>query len=262
MQQLDEEQKVFSKFRPFIHSGEINDNSDFVCSLYSDDNKYLRDILKNNRLYASNFLKFNDAREGWFNFLFSKSEEEKDIVKALENIKSEKEKRFICCFSEKFIKDSKKELLMWVHYANNHIGFRIDFTLDTKIHDVKYGRKPKLIENIENLPKNSEIIEILTRKDEIWRYERECRIILDSYDAADNGATNGDGKFININIERVAIGRGFLPITFDYNRDYSTVFDNIDRLSFAIKGILNDDRVKISMYKSRYSDELVDLYVF
>jgi len=29
---------------------------------------------------------------------------------------------------------------------------------------------------------------------------------LDSYDT-DNGATNGDGKFINI--ERVAIGRGF-----------------------------------------------------
>lgn len=57
---------------------------------------------------------------------------------------------------------------MWAHYANNHIGFRIDFTLDTKKHDVKYGRKPEPIENIENLPKNSEIIEILTRKDNIW----------------------------------------------------------------------------------------------
>ena len=36
-----------------------------------------------------------------------------------------------------------------------------------KKHDVKYGRKPEPIENIENLPKNSEIIEILTRKDEV-----------------------------------------------------------------------------------------------
>lgn len=209
---------VFSKFRPFTYKGDINDNSDFVCPLYSDSNQYLRDILKNNRLYASNFLKFNDVREGWFNFLFSKSDEEKDIVKALENIKSEKEKRFICCFSKKFRKDSKKELLMWAHYANNHIGFRIDFTLDTKKHDVKYGRKPELIENIKNLPKNSEIIKILTRKDEIWRYERECRIIFDSYDA-DNGATNGDGKFVNINIGRVVIGRGFLPVVFDCDRD-------------------------------------------
>ena len=171
MSQTAGKKKVFSKFRPFIYNGEIDDSSYFVCSFYSDDNKNLRDILKNNRLYASNFLKFNDVREGWFNFLFSKSDEEKDIVKALENIKSEKEKRFICCFSKKFRKDSKKELLMWAHYANNHIGFRIDFTLDknemAKTRDVKYGRKPKLIENIENLPKNSEIIEILTRKDEV-----------------------------------------------------------------------------------------------
>ncbi len=55
MSQTAGKKKVFSKFRPFIHSGEIKDNSDFVCSLYSDDNKYLRDILKNNRLYASIF---------------------------------------------------------------------------------------------------------------------------------------------------------------------------------------------------------------
>ena len=154
MQQLDEEQKVFSKFRPFIHSGEIDVHSNFVCSFYSDSNKRLRDILENKQLYAPNFTTFNDAREGWFNFLFSKSEEEKDIVKALEDIKKEKAKRFICCFSEKFGENSSKELLMWAHYANNHIGFRIDFTLDenemSKTYDVKYGYKPKLIENIKN----------------------------------------------------------------------------------------------------------------
>lgn len=252
---------VFSKFRPFTYKGDINDNSDFVCPLYSDSNQYLRDILKNNRLYASNFLKFNDVREGWFNFLFSKSDEEKDIVKALENIKSEKEKSFICCFSKKFRKDSKKELLMWAHYANNHIGFRVDFTLDenemAKKHDVKYGRKPELIENIKNLPKNSEIIEILTRKDEIWEYERECRIILDPYDT-DNGATNGDGKFISINIERVVIGRGFLPVIFDYDRSKS-IPRNIEDLSYALRGLLKNEKIKISIYKSRYDDELIDI---
>nr|WP_314787803.1 DUF2971 domain-containing protein [uncultured Campylobacter sp.] len=257
MQQLNKKQKVFSKFRLFAYNGEINDDSDFVSSLYSNDNKYLRDILKNNRLYASNFLKFNDVREGWFNFLFSKNDEEKDIVKALENIKSGKEKRFICCFSKKFRKDSKKELLMWAHYANNHIGFRIDFTLDTKIHDVKYGREPELIENIENLPKNSEIIKILTRKDEIWRYEREYRIIFDSYDA-DNGTTNGDGKFVNINIERVVIGRGFLPVIFDIDRG-NRIPRNIEDLSYALKGLLKNEKIKISMYKSRYDHELIDI---
>lgn len=261
MPQTKEKKKVFSKFRPFIHSGEIKDNSDFVCSLYSDSNQYLRDILKNNRLYASNFLKFNDVREGWFNFLFSKSGEEKDIVKALENIKSEKEKRFICCFSKKFRKDSKKELLMWAHYTNNHIGFRIDFTLDenemSKTYDVKYGYEPKLIENIKNLPKNSEIIEILTRKDEIWGYEHEWRTILESHDT-DNGATNGDGKFIKINIERVAIGRGFLPVVFDCDRG-NNIPRNIEDLSYALKGLLKNEKIKISIYKSRYDDELIDI---
>lgn len=245
MSQTAGKKKVFSKFRPFIYNGEIDDSSDFVCSFYSDDNKYLRDILKNNRLYASNFLKFNDVREGWFNFLFSKSDEEKDIVKALENIKSEKEKRFICCFSKKFGENSSKELLMWAHYANNHIGFRIDFTLDenemSKTYDVKYGYEPKLIENIKNyFPENSEIIKILTRKDEIWRYERECRIIFDSYDA-DNGATNGDGKFVNINIERVVIGRGFLPVVFDFSRRKITP-RNIEDLSYALKGLLENEK--------------------
>ncbi len=55
MSQTAGKKKVFSKFRPFIYNGEIDDSSDFVCPLYSDNNQYLRDILKNNRLYASNF---------------------------------------------------------------------------------------------------------------------------------------------------------------------------------------------------------------
>lgn len=149
---------------------------------------------------------------------------------------------------------------MWAHYANNHIGFRIDFTLDenemSKTYDVKYGYELKLIENIKNLPKNSEIIEILTRKDNIWGYEHEWRIILDSYDA-DNGATNGDGKFININIERVVIGRGFLPIIFNFDRGNS-IPRNIEDLSYVLKGLLKNEKIKISIYKSRYDDELID----
>ena len=150
---------------------------------------------------------------------------------------------------------------MWAHYANNHIGFRIDFTLDenemAKKHDVKYGRKPEPIENIENLPKNSEIIEILTRKDNIWGYEHEWRTILEPHDT-DNGATNGDGKFININIERVAIGRGFLPVVFDCDRG-NNIPRNIEDLSYALKGLLKNEKIKISIYKSRYDDELIDI---
>ncbi|WP_314704129.1 hypothetical protein [Campylobacter rectus] len=61
---------------------------------------------------------------------------------------------------------------------------------------------------------------------------------MDSYDT-DNGATNGDGKFINI--ERVAIGRGFLPVVFDCDRGNS-IPQNIEDLSYALKGLLKNEK--------------------
>lgn len=79
---------------------------------------------------------------------------------------------------------------------------------------------------------------------------------MDSYDT-DNGATNGDGKFININIERVVIGRGFLPIIFNFDRGNS-IPRNIEDLSYVLKGLLKNEKIKISIYKSRYDDELID----
>lgn len=79
---------------------------------------------------------------------------------------------------------------------------------------------------------------------------------MDSYDA-DNGVTNGDGKFINISIERVAIGRGFLPIIFNFDRG-NGIPRNIEDLSYVLKGLLKNEKIKISIYKSRYDDELID----
>ena len=88
-------------------------------------------------------------------------------------------------------------------------------------------------------------------------YEHEWRTILESHDT-DNGATNGDGKFIKINIERVAIGRGFLPVVFDCDRG-NNIPRNIEDLSYALKGLLKNEKIKISIYKSRCDDELIDI---
>ena len=55
MPQTKGKKKVFSKFRPFIHSGEIKDNSDFVCSLYSDSSAAFSSI---NSLLKPKFSKF------------------------------------------------------------------------------------------------------------------------------------------------------------------------------------------------------------
>ena len=55
MPQTKEKKKVFSKFRPFIHSGEIKDNSDFVCSLYSDSSAAFSSINSLLKLKFRNF---------------------------------------------------------------------------------------------------------------------------------------------------------------------------------------------------------------
>lgn len=143
---------------------------------------------------------------------------------------------------------------MWAHYANGHIGFRVDFTLNkndmNRTHRVKYGCEPKSMKITECYSmedkKISEIDEILIRKDKVWKYEREWRTILN------------DNKFVKINIERVAIGRGFLPVVFDCDRSKS-IPRNIEDLSYALKGLLKNEKIKISIYKSRYDDELIDI---
>ena len=55
MPQTKGKKKVFSKFRPFIHSGEIKDNSDFVCSLYSDSSAVFLSINSLLKLKFRNF---------------------------------------------------------------------------------------------------------------------------------------------------------------------------------------------------------------
>lgn len=90
MSQTKEKIKIFSKFRPFVHSGEIDVHSNFVCSLYSDSNKRLRGILENKQLYVPNFTTFNDAREGWFNAIYKQGISIKEVLDNMYERKLEK----------------------------------------------------------------------------------------------------------------------------------------------------------------------------
>ena len=256
MSQTKEKIKIFSKFRPFVHSGEIDVHSNFVCSLYSDSNKRLRDILENKQLYAPNFTTFNDAREGWFNAIYKQGISIKEV---LDNMYERKLEKNICCFSEKFDDFEKNgkyrnhELLMWAHYANSHLGLRIDFSVKEVfrrkyVKKVRYCQKTKDINIYEGksyFHSEENIIDILTRKDNVWKYEHEYRAILD------NVCNN-----VDIDIERIVLGRGFLP---RINYGENNIACNLKCLINAIKHILNDDKIKISIYKSRYDDELIDI---
>jgi len=50
-----------------------------------------------------------------------------------------------------------------------------------------------------------------------------------------------NSEFVKINIERVVIGRGFLPVVFDFSRRKITP-RNIEDLSYALKGLLENEK--------------------
>ena len=78
---------------------------------------------------------------------------------------------------------------------------------------------------------------------------------MDPHDTS-NDVDDKNSEFVKINIERVVIGRGFLP---RINYGENNIACNLKCLINAIKHILNDDKIKISIYKSRYDDELIDI---
>ena len=48
-----------------------------------------------------------------------------------------------------------------------------------------------------------------------------------------------------------------MPVVFDCDRG-NNIPRNIEDLSYALKGLLKNEKIKISIYKSRYDDELID----
>ena len=84
--------------------------------MLKEDNSRFFEILKNNKLHASKFFKFNDMLDCSFSFDITKNS--KKLEKLLQKIYKEKYTKNICCFSKKFKKDDPNEFLMWAHYAN------------------------------------------------------------------------------------------------------------------------------------------------
>lgn len=133
--------------------------------------EYASDIIKNERLYCTDFDKLNDPfeglffviiRSGGFSSAFSNDFDrlEKECKKILESFK-------ICSLSKEL-----SDVRMWSFYANDHkgIAIEIDFTgFEKDIKEVRY---------LNELPKyNPDPAEILTKKTNHWCYESEYRII-------------------------------------------------------------------------------------
>lgn len=143
---INQEKILFSKFRGFYCDNlleKIDNNRDFHHSLFCEKNKFLLEIFQTSKLHAPTFEELNDVYECTFKYDPRMSEKERKC--GIKNIKVEKNKKYICCFSKKFRKGNSRENLMWAHYANGHRGLRIDFRLDSEhfkdMHKVEYSNE-------------------------------------------------------------------------------------------------------------------------
>jgi len=167
--------KTFLKFRS-------------LTSKTSKDSKRTYDIIRNKRLYCSDYKSLNDPLEGYLSQSLSENIERKSGYK-------------ICCFS-KFTKvaENIKTIPLWVHYANGFKGCVIEFTLkDEKIKKIKYLNEKEYIEFVNKFKnkmalKSEEIESLLSTKVDAWKYEKEFRFI-----------SNQDSSYLKINIKKVWI---------------------------------------------------------
>ena len=142
---------------------------------------------------------------------------------------------------------------MWAHYANEHLGLRIDFTPleNLDIQHVIYSKKPTQI-NKDFFNLNGEILykkfkKIFIKKLPDWRYEQEYRIIK-------KANSEKEKVYVNIKINKVILGKKFLRWDFDFN---SCGYFDKNLLNFAKKLLeIYKDTFEIFTYKSRYCNDL------
>lgn len=228
----------------------LNNKDEFFYCLSCKTNSNLRDIFENHRLYCANFINLNDIME--YTFYYDINDLKNNEIPNLEGIRKQKECYKICsCSCDK--NKSFKEELMWAHYANEHLGLRIDFTPleNLDIQHVIYSKKPMQI-NKDFFNSNGEILynkfkEIFIRKLPDWQYEQEYRIIKKANSAEEK-------VYVNIKINKVILGKKFLRWDFDF--DSCGCFDK-NLLNFAKKLLkIYKDTFEIFTYKSRYCNDL------
>ena len=79
----------------------------------------------------------------------------------------------ILCFSR-----TKREPLLWSHYADKHRGMCLGFDVrDDTLKEVKYVSRRLVLKSLRNLTKGT-AIKFLSTKYQGWSYEKEVRVFL------------------------------------------------------------------------------------
>ncbi|MGG5577907.1 DUF2971 domain-containing protein [Myroides sp. C15-4] len=151
-----------------------------------DNLKNFLDIILNNRLYAAYYKDLNDPQEGQYYYIEGELQKE-----TRDKLYSEKENYKICSLSK-----THDNQLMWSHYANGHEGVAIGVKItdqdpSLKIKDINYSGLTTLKDQDYT---SQSVIDILSRKLEIWEYEKEVRAFIRSK------------KFIQVEVCEVILG--------------------------------------------------------
>ena len=146
------------------------------------DKKWLFDIFKNSHLYAAKYIELNDVMEGFS--WYSVNGYNQTI---LERIINEKQTINICSLCRNI-----NNPIMWAHYADSFKGVSIGVEISDSntVIPIKYTNIP-----VELAPYSKDTVQdILSKKLECWKYEREVRMFSDS-------------KYIDTNIRIVFLGQ-------------------------------------------------------
>jgi hypothetical protein len=142
---------------------------------YYGTDEYALDSLKNNYLYHSYFLDFNDpfdCNPYLIDIVGKENRKTRELFK--ETLNRSMLTNGICCFTRNF-----NSILMWSHYANKHQGICLEFNkLEGQINtfDIHYTRnfkKPDLF-----IDKEEALYHLIYTKSDSWKYERELRSFL------------------------------------------------------------------------------------
>ena len=132
----------------------------------------LLEVLKNGKLYASDFDQFNDPMDSFFEH----NNETKEFLDRMKQTKLETKILSLC--------KSPDNILMWTHYADEHKGMVIGVEIvDENVMDIKYRKKLPLYDSSKrnNIRYEKSFLKnVLTTKLQPWKYEEEVRVLSNS----------------------------------------------------------------------------------
>ena len=167
--------------------------------LEKDFGRDLESLIRN-QIYAPPFIKLNDPFEGIFNEEITQlasflgktfNVDSSGVIESVETIKNFKNSLGIYSLSTTFSNE-----LMWAHYANSHKGFCLEYET-TKLKDkylapemvteleVDYNPKPQTLTYLDIKEKNKILKKLFATKSLNWSYEKEIRLIFDTFELKD-----------------------------------------------------------------------------